>query len=87
MSLAAVLLASRDAAESIKTVVQRLESNGECLSGMVRSLNRGERYQVKCIMGEVRRYALLCRATPQIRALGCARDRGGDEGRCEITSY
>ena len=45
MSLAAVLLASRDAAESIKTVVQRLESNGECLSGMVRGLNRGERYR------------------------------------------
>ena len=56
----AVLVTSRDHAESIKSVVDALKGNGEDLAlqhnrvyrpwGWYQGLNRGERYQVKCIM-------------------------------------
>jgi mannose-1-phosphate guanylyltransferase/mannose-6-phosphate isomerase len=56
----AVLVASKESAESIKAVVDRLKGNGEDVAlhhkrvyrpwGWYEGLNRGERYQVKCIM-------------------------------------
>lgn len=56
----AVLVASKDHAEAIKRVVDYLKSNGGELAlqhnrvyrpwGWYQSLNRGDRYQVKCIM-------------------------------------
>lgn len=56
----AVLVASKDHAESIKRVVDYLKGNGGDLAlhhnrvyrpwGWYQSLNRGDRYQVKCIM-------------------------------------
>ena len=56
----AVLVASREAAEAIKSVVERLKGSGEDIAlhhkrvyrpwGWYEGLNRGERYQVKCIM-------------------------------------
>jgi mannose-1-phosphate guanylyltransferase/mannose-6-phosphate isomerase len=56
----AVLVASKDHAESIKRVVDYLKGNGGDLTlqhnrvyrpwGWYQGLNRGERYQVKCIM-------------------------------------
>jgi len=56
----AVLVASKDHAESIKLVVDYLKGNGGDLAlqhnrvyrpwGWYQGLNRGERYQVKCIM-------------------------------------
>lgn len=56
----AVLVTTRDHAESIKSVVDSLKGNGEDLAlqhnrvyrpwGWYQGLNRGERYQVKCIM-------------------------------------
>jgi len=56
----AVLVASKDYAESVKTIVDRLKSNGGAHAlehtrvyrpwGWYQVLNRGERYQVKCIM-------------------------------------
>jgi mannose-1-phosphate guanylyltransferase/mannose-6-phosphate isomerase len=56
----AVLVASKDAAEAIKSVVERLKASGEDIAlhhkrvyrpwGWYEGLNRGERYQVKCIM-------------------------------------
>jgi mannose-1-phosphate guanylyltransferase/mannose-6-phosphate isomerase len=56
----AVLVAAKDHAEEIKRVVDYLKENGGALAlqhnrvyrpwGWYQSLNRGERYQVKCIM-------------------------------------
>ncbi len=56
----AVLVTSRDEAELIKAVVDYLKGNGQDLTlqhnrvyrpwGWYQSLNRGDRYQVKCIM-------------------------------------
>jgi mannose-1-phosphate guanylyltransferase / mannose-6-phosphate isomerase len=56
----AVLVASKDQAEAIKSVVDYLKGNGQDLAlhhnrvyrpwGWYQTLNRGERYQVKCIM-------------------------------------
>jgi mannose-1-phosphate guanylyltransferase/mannose-6-phosphate isomerase len=56
----AVLVMSREHAESIKAVVDDLKGNGQDLAlhhnrvyrpwGWYQSLNRGDRYQVKCIM-------------------------------------
>ena len=56
----AVLVASKDEVERIKQVVERLKVNGCDLAtlhnrvhrpwGWYQSLNRGDRYQVKCIM-------------------------------------
>ena len=56
----AVLVASKDEAESIKTVVDRLKDNGHYQAlqhnriyrpwGWYQVLNQGDRYQVKCIM-------------------------------------
>lgn len=56
----AVLVASRESAEAIKSVVDHLKSNGEDIAiqhnrvyrpwGWYQGLNRGDRYQVKCIM-------------------------------------
>ena len=56
----AVLVASKEAAETIKSVVERLKASGEDIAlnhkrvyrpwGWYEGLNRGERYQVKCIM-------------------------------------
>lgn len=56
----AVLVASKEAAEAIKSVVERLKASGEDIAlhhkrvyrpwGWYEGLNRGERYQVKCIM-------------------------------------
>ena len=56
----AVLVASKDHVERIKRVVERLKGNGGDLAtqhnrvhrpwGWYQSLNRGDRYQVKCIM-------------------------------------
>jgi mannose-1-phosphate guanylyltransferase/mannose-6-phosphate isomerase len=56
----AVLVMSRERAESLKAVVDYLKGNGQDLAlqhnrvyrpwGWYQSLNRGERYQVKCIM-------------------------------------
>jgi mannose-1-phosphate guanylyltransferase / mannose-6-phosphate isomerase len=56
----AVLVASKDHAESIKTVVGHLKGNGQDIAlqhnrvyrpwGWYQGLNRGDRYQVKCIM-------------------------------------
>ena len=56
----AVLVASKDEAESIKKVVDHLKGNGHYQAlqhnrvyrpwGWYQGLNRGERYQVKCIM-------------------------------------
>jgi mannose-1-phosphate guanylyltransferase/mannose-6-phosphate isomerase len=56
----AVLVASKDHAEAIKRVVDYLKGNGRDLAlqhnrvyrpwGWYQSLNRGDRYQVKCIM-------------------------------------
>jgi mannose-1-phosphate guanylyltransferase/mannose-6-phosphate isomerase len=56
----AVLVASKESAESIRSVVEQLKDNGEEVAlhhkrvyrpwGWYEGLNRGERYQVKCIM-------------------------------------
>ena len=56
----AVLVMSKDYAESVKTIVERLRSNGGTHAvdhlrvyrpwGWYQGLNRGDRYQVKCIM-------------------------------------
>lgn len=56
----AVLIASREHAESVKSVVDHLKSNGQDIAvqharvyrpwGWYQGLNRGDRYQVKCIM-------------------------------------
>jgi mannose-1-phosphate guanylyltransferase / mannose-6-phosphate isomerase len=56
----AVLVASREHAESIKLLVEQLKGNGQDIAlqhnrvyrpwGWYQGLNRGERYQVKCIM-------------------------------------
>jgi mannose-1-phosphate guanylyltransferase/mannose-6-phosphate isomerase len=56
----AVLVASKESAEAIKGVVDKLKGNGEDVTlhhkrvyrpwGWYEGLNRGERYQVKCIM-------------------------------------
>ncbi|MGD0532145.1 MAG: mannose-1-phosphate guanylyltransferase/mannose-6-phosphate isomerase [Methyloceanibacter sp.] len=56
----AVLVASKDHAEAIKTLVNNLKGNGQDIAlqhnrvhrpwGWYQGLNRGERYQVKCIM-------------------------------------
>ena len=56
----AVLVASKDHAESIKSLVDHLKSNGQDIAlqhnrvyrpwGWYQGLNRGDRYQVKCIM-------------------------------------
>ena len=56
----AVLVASKESAEAIKSVVDHLKSNGEDIAiqhnrvyrpwGWYQGLNRGDRYQVKCIM-------------------------------------
>jgi mannose-1-phosphate guanylyltransferase/mannose-6-phosphate isomerase len=56
----AVLVASKDHAESIKSLVDHLKSNGQDVAlqhnrvyrpwGWYQGLNRGDRYQVKCIM-------------------------------------
>jgi mannose-1-phosphate guanylyltransferase/mannose-6-phosphate isomerase len=56
----AVLVASKDQAEDIKTVVNYLKGSGQNVAlqhdrvhrpwGWYQGLNRGERYQVKCIM-------------------------------------
>ena len=56
----AVLVASKEAAEAIKSVVERLKASGEDIAvhhkrvyrpwGWYEGINRGERYQVKCIM-------------------------------------
>jgi mannose-1-phosphate guanylyltransferase/mannose-6-phosphate isomerase len=56
----AVLVASKESAEAIKAVVDKLKGNGEDVAlhhkrvyrpwGWYEGLNRGERYQVKCIM-------------------------------------
>jgi mannose-1-phosphate guanylyltransferase/mannose-6-phosphate isomerase len=56
----AVLVASKDHADQIRRVVDHLKSNGYDLAiqhtrvhrpwGWYQSLNRGDRYQVKCIM-------------------------------------
>jgi mannose-1-phosphate guanylyltransferase/mannose-6-phosphate isomerase len=56
----AVLVMSKEHAESIKAVVESLKGNGQHLAlqhnrvyrpwGWYQSLNRGDRYQVKCIM-------------------------------------
>jgi mannose-1-phosphate guanylyltransferase / mannose-6-phosphate isomerase len=56
----AVLVMSKEHAESIKAVVESLKGNGQDLAlqhnrvyrpwGWYQSLNRGDRYQVKCIM-------------------------------------
>ncbi len=56
----AVLVASKDHAESIKRVVDYLKGNGADLAfqhtrvyrpwGWYQGLDRGDRYQVKCIM-------------------------------------
>ena len=56
----AVLVASKDHVERIKRVVERLKGNGGDLAtqhnrvhrpwGWYQGLNRGDRYQVKCIM-------------------------------------
>ncbi len=56
----AVLVASKDYAEQVKGVVEQLKSNGRSHAlqhnrvyrpwGWYQTLNRGERYQVKCIM-------------------------------------
>jgi mannose-1-phosphate guanylyltransferase/mannose-6-phosphate isomerase len=56
----AVLIASRDHAESVKSLVDHLKSNGQDIAvqharvyrpwGWYQGLNRGDRYQVKCIM-------------------------------------
>jgi mannose-1-phosphate guanylyltransferase/mannose-6-phosphate isomerase len=56
----AILVASKEHAESIKRVVDYLKENGVALAlqhnrvyrpwGWYESLNRGDRYQVKCIM-------------------------------------
>jgi mannose-1-phosphate guanylyltransferase / mannose-6-phosphate isomerase len=55
-----VLVASKEHAESVKSIVEQLKSNGRAHVlqhnrvyrpwGWYQSLNRGERYQVKCIM-------------------------------------
>ena len=55
-----MLVASKDQAEAIKTVVNNLKGNGQDIAlqhdrvhrpwGWYQGLNRGERYQVKCIM-------------------------------------
>lgn len=56
----AVLIASKEQAEAIKTVVERLKGNGQEIAlqhdrvhrpwGWYEGLSQGERYQVKCIM-------------------------------------
>ena len=56
----AVLVASKEHAESIKSLVDHLKSNGQDIAlqhnrvyrpwGWYQGLNRGDRYQVKCIM-------------------------------------
>jgi mannose-1-phosphate guanylyltransferase/mannose-6-phosphate isomerase len=56
----ATLVASKDEAESIKKVVDRLKGNGHCQAmehnrvyrpwGWYQGVNKGDRYQVKCIM-------------------------------------
>ncbi len=56
----AVLIASREHAASVKSLVDRLKSNGQDIAvqharvyrpwGWYQGLNRGDRYQVKCIM-------------------------------------
>jgi mannose-1-phosphate guanylyltransferase/mannose-6-phosphate isomerase len=56
----AVLVASKESAEAIKSVVEQLRRNGDDIAlhhkrvyrpwGWYEGLNRGERYQVKCIM-------------------------------------
>jgi mannose-1-phosphate guanylyltransferase/mannose-6-phosphate isomerase len=56
----AVLVASKESAEAIKFLVDHLKSNGEDITlqhnrvyrpwGWYQGLNRGDRYQVKCIM-------------------------------------
>jgi mannose-1-phosphate guanylyltransferase/mannose-6-phosphate isomerase len=56
----AVLVASKESAESIKSLVDHLKSNGQDIAiqhnrvyrpwGWYQGLNRGDRYQVKCIM-------------------------------------
>ena len=56
----AVLVASKESAESIKSLVDHLKSNGQEIAvqhnrvyrpwGWYQGLNRGDRYQVKCIM-------------------------------------
>jgi mannose-1-phosphate guanylyltransferase/mannose-6-phosphate isomerase len=56
----AVLVASKDQAEAVRTVVSHLKGNGQDIAlqhdrvhrpwGWYQGLNRGERYQVKCLM-------------------------------------
>jgi mannose-1-phosphate guanylyltransferase / mannose-6-phosphate isomerase len=56
----AVLVASKEHAESVKVIVERLKANGGAHAlyhnrvyrpwGWYQSINRGDRYQVKCIM-------------------------------------
>jgi mannose-1-phosphate guanylyltransferase/mannose-6-phosphate isomerase len=56
----AVLVASKECAEAVKSIVEHLKGNGRVHAlehtrvyrpwGWYQSLNRGERYQVKCIM-------------------------------------
>ena len=56
----AVLVASKESAEAIKTLVDHLKGNGQDIArqhnrvyrpwGWYQGLNRGDRYQVKCIM-------------------------------------
>jgi mannose-1-phosphate guanylyltransferase/mannose-6-phosphate isomerase len=56
----AVLVASKESAEAIKSLVDRLKRNGQDIAlqhnrvyrpwGWYQGLNRGDRYQVKCIM-------------------------------------
>jgi mannose-1-phosphate guanylyltransferase/mannose-6-phosphate isomerase len=56
----AVLVASKDSAEAIKSLVDHLKGNGQDIAlqhnrvyrpwGWYQGLNRGDRYQVKCIM-------------------------------------
>jgi mannose-1-phosphate guanylyltransferase/mannose-6-phosphate isomerase len=75
----AVLVTSKANAEQIKLIVDYLKGNGYDLAvhhnrvhrpwGWYQSLNRGDRYQVKCIMVN-RRLGFLCRATITAQSIG-----------------
>jgi mannose-1-phosphate guanylyltransferase / mannose-6-phosphate isomerase len=75
----AVLVASRKHAESVKSVVEQIRANGEAQApyhnriyrpwGWYQIINRGDRYQVKCIMVKLAEF-YRCRAIPTGRNIG-----------------
>ena len=86
----AVLVASKDHAESVKTIVEHLKGNGRAHAlqhnrvyrpwGWYQSLNHGDRYQVKCIMVKPGGEAVAAEPSSTARSTG-----SWSQGTLEVT--